>query len=328
MVAPVDGPTTTTTTTVTPTARADAEGVDGAGAAAKDDVVFDTDDGGGEPAGVGGHGGAGGLKFVRSVARLLATNPEYRLLWLSDVVNGLGDWFNYLAVVTLVTDLSGESSLAVAGLLLTRSMPQTLLTPVVGWAADRYDRVNLMMASNLALAVVVLAYLVAGTSLPALYTVSVLQFALGALYDPAQAGVTPAVVARSDLLVANAIDTVTWSTMLALGSFAGGIALHFLGPNVCFVVDAVTYVLSTALLFLLQLRLKRQRRGGDRAGAADGEDQQALLDGDGDARAGDDDDDDVAVELGTLAGDASVDREIPSGVSPLAPAATPARRHG
>ena len=77
MVAPVDGPTTTTTTTVTPTARADAEGVDGAGAAAKDDVVFDTDDGGGEPAGVGGHGGAGGLKFVRSVARLLATNPEY-----------------------------------------------------------------------------------------------------------------------------------------------------------------------------------------------------------------------------------------------------------
>jgi MFS family permease len=202
---------------------------------------------------------SGGASFARTVGRLLWRNDLYRLLWLSDVVNGLGDWFNYLAVVSLVTAEAGpSSSLAVAGLLLTRALPQTLLTPLVGWAADRYDRVVVMMASNLVLAAIVLLFLLP-PSLPLLYTVSTLQAGLGAFYDPAQAGVTPAVVLRKDLPAANAIDTATWSTMLALGSFAGGIALRFLGSRACFLIDALSYVVSTLFLARLWVRLRERR---------------------------------------------------------------------
>jgi predicted MFS family arabinose efflux permease len=49
---------------------------------------------------------------------------------------------------------------------------------------------------------------------------------------------------REDLVTANALDSFTWSTMLAIGALLGGIAAAAFGVTAAFLIDAATFMLS------------------------------------------------------------------------------------
>ena len=42
---------------------------------------------------------------------LLTRNPQFRRLWIAQVVSQLGDWFNAVAVYALLLDLTGSATL-------------------------------------------------------------------------------------------------------------------------------------------------------------------------------------------------------------------------
>jgi hypothetical protein len=72
----------------------------------------------------------------------------------------------------------------------------------------------------------------------------VLQLSISAFFEPTRAAVMPSLVPRQDLVTANALDGITWSTMLALGAALGGLAAATLGIFAAFLIDAATFVLS------------------------------------------------------------------------------------
>jgi MFS family permease len=180
---------------------------------------------------------------------LLRDNANYRNLWLGYVVTQLGDWFNLIATASLIEMLSGSGT-AVSYLFLARFLPLFLFAPLAGVLADRYDRRKIMIYSNLVQAAVVLGFLLVrqAADLWMLYLLLVVQFALAALFTPARTAVIPNIVARNGLVTANALDSLTWSTMLAVGAFLGGLATAVLGIQAAFVLNAVAYAGSTLLL--------------------------------------------------------------------------------
>jgi MFS family permease len=180
---------------------------------------------------------------------LLRDNENYRNLWLGYVVTQLGDWFNLIATASLIEMLSGSGT-AVSYLFLARFLPLFLFAPLAGVLADRYDRRKIMIYSNLVQAAVVLGFLLVRqeADLWLLYLLLVVQFALAALFTPARTAVIPNIVARRELVTANALDSLTWSTMLAVGALLGGLATAVLGIQAAFVLNAVAYAGSTLLL--------------------------------------------------------------------------------
>ena len=180
---------------------------------------------------------------------LLRDNANYRNLWLGYVVTQLGDWFNLIATASLIEMLSGSGT-AVSYLFLARFLPLFLFAPLAGVLADRYDRRKIMIYSNLVQAAVVLGFLLVRqeADLWLLYLLLVVQFALAALFTPARTAVIPNIVARRELVTANALDSLTWSTMLAIGALLGGLATAVLGIQAAFVLNAVAYAGSTLLL--------------------------------------------------------------------------------
>jgi MFS family permease len=180
---------------------------------------------------------------------LLRDNENYRNLWLGYVVTQLGDWFNLIATASLIEMLSGSGT-AVSYLFLARFLPLFLFAPLAGVLADRYDRRKIMIYSNLVQAAVVLGFLLVrlAADLWLLYLLLVVQFALAALFTPARTAVIPNIVVRRELVTANALDSLTWSTMLAVGALLGGLATAFLGIQAAFVLNAVAYAGSTLLL--------------------------------------------------------------------------------
>ncbi len=176
---------------------------------------------------------------------LLRQNRNYRYLWLGNVVSLLGDWFNLIASAELITDLS-NTGIAISSLFLARFLPLFFVSPLAGVLADRYSRRGIMIVSDLLRAATVLGFLLVRSSgqIWLLYVLTMFQFVLSALFTPARTAILANVVPQKDLVTANALDSFTWSTMLALGAFLGGLATAVFGARTAFVLDAMTFLLS------------------------------------------------------------------------------------
>lgn len=181
--------------------------------------------------------------------QLLRTNRDYRLLWFGSVVSQLGDWFNLIASATLVARLTGTGT-AISYLFLARFLPLFLFSPLAGVLADRFERRRVMIAADLLRAVTVLGFLLIREpdQLWLLYLLTASQFALSALFTPARSAVLANVVRPDELVPANALDSLTWSTMLAFGALLGGLFAAVFGLAESFILDAVTFVVSAILI--------------------------------------------------------------------------------
>ena len=180
---------------------------------------------------------------------LLRSNRSYRRLWLGSVVSQLGDWFNLLASAALIVRLT-DSGAAISLLFLARFLPLFLFSPLAGVLADRYERRQVMIASDILRAVTVLGFLLVREpgQIWLLYLLTVIQFALSAMFTPSRSAVLANVVTPQELVPANALDSLTWSTMLAFGALLGGIVAAVLGIAEAFFLDALTFLLSALFI--------------------------------------------------------------------------------
>lgn len=188
--------------------------------------------------------------------RLLRENRSFSLLWLSQVVSLLGDWFSTITLSVLVVKYSPDNpGLAVSGLLLARFIPPMLISPIAGVLVDRFDRKMLLIGSNLIRAGVVLLFIPAAYNpdlLWLIYALSVVQFILSAVFEPGQSALIPNLVPADRLLIANTLASVTWSAMLAFGAVVGGLVGAFLGAQTALLIDAATFLVATVLI--IQIR--------------------------------------------------------------------------
>ena len=99
-----------------------------------------------------------------SILDVARRNPRFRKLWAAQVVSQAGDWFNRVAVVSLIATLAGESAAVGIGISFAleaamRLLPTAALSPIAGPLADRLPRRALMIATDLTRIGVVLAML-------------------------------------------------------------------------------------------------------------------------------------------------------------------------
>jgi MFS family permease len=203
---------------------------------------------------------------VSEYADLLRYNRSYRSLWLGSVVSQLGDWFNLIASAAIVAQLT-DTGAAISFLFLARFLPLFLFSPLAGVLADKYDRRHIMIASDVLRAVTVLGFLIVRqpNQIWLLYLLTTVQFALSAVFTPARTAVLANVVRPDELVPANALDSLSWSTMLAFGALAGGIVAATLGIAQAFILDALTFLLSAVFIAAIPGPIKADpgtRKGG------------------------------------------------------------------
>jgi MFS family permease len=188
---------------------------------------------------------------------LLRENQDYRRLWLGSLISQFGDWFNLIASASLVANLT-DTGTAISYLFLARFLPLFLFSPLAGVLADRYDRRHVMIVSDLLRAATVLCFLLVREpgQIWILYVLTILQFALSAIFVPARSAVLANVVQPQELVPANALDSLTWSTMLAVGALLGGLAAALLGIAEAFFLDSLTFLASAVLISRITAPIK------------------------------------------------------------------------
>lgn len=193
-----------------------------------------------------------------SYTELIRTNANFRRLWFGSMASLLGDWFNTIALYTIVERLTG-SPFALALVFITKMLPFALASPVAGLLVDRFDRRRLMIGCDTVRAVLVLGFLLIdeAAELPLLYGLMTLQVMLGAVYIPARKASIPNITTPAELLTANALMSATWSTLLAVGAAVGGFATALLGEAAVFVIDSATYLVSA--FFILRMTIPQEK---------------------------------------------------------------------
>jgi MFS family permease len=186
---------------------------------------------------------------MKNYFSFLQLRPNFRSLWLAQVISLTGDWFNTIASVIIVNRYSA-SGLALGGLFIARALPPFLLGPVAGVVADRFDRRKVLVLSDVLRAGIVLCFLLVDRPerLWLLYGLTILQFSVSAFFEPARAALVPALVESNELLVANTLSSITWSAMLTLGGAIGGLTASLFGVRVSLVVDAASFLISAVLV--------------------------------------------------------------------------------
>src|SRR5262245_2965914 len=185
---------------------------------------------------------------------LLRRNRNFRQLWLGQVVSQMGDWFDTIALYTIILNLTG-SGRDVGLLLVARFVPSFLFGPVSGVVADRFSRRTIMIWSDFLRALVVLGFLFVrrADQLWIIYVLTVCQLALSTFFEPAKTAAVPSIVDDRELVAANAISSVTWSVMLTFGAAIGGVITGWFGTNAAFILDSLSYVLSAVLILRVKL---------------------------------------------------------------------------
>jgi MFS family permease len=180
---------------------------------------------------------------------LLRGNRNFRNLWLGQVVSQMGDWFDTIALYTIILNLTG-SGRNVGLLMVARFVPSFVFGPLSGVVADRFSRRSIMILSDLLRAVVVLGFLLVrrADQLWIIYVITVLQLIFSTFFEPARTAAIPSIVSDRELVPANAVSSVTWSAMLTLGAAIGGVVTGLFGARVAFILDSVSFLASAAFI--------------------------------------------------------------------------------
>ncbi|HMV98919.1 MAG TPA: MFS transporter [Acidobacteriota bacterium] len=183
---------------------------------------------------------------------LLRRNPKVRRLWMAQVVSELGDWLNFVALVQIINHFTPNAQ-AIGWLIVIQMIPMVVVGPFAGIIADRFNRCGVMIVADLVRAAIVLGYLTIDRpeELWRVYVLAALQFSVTAFFEPARAALIPSLAEGDELVASNALTSVTWSVMLALGGFLGGLITGFINPTATFLIDFISFIVSALLLIRL-----------------------------------------------------------------------------
>lgn len=190
--------------------------------------------------------------------------PAYRQFWAarflavfatSAMVVVIG-WQTY-DIARASYHMSRDHAAFQLGLLgLVQFVPLLLLTPVAGWAADRFDRRHVGAASLLTDMLVAVALCLATTAhqltLPLLFTLAALHGIARVFSGPAIGAIAPNLVPPALLPRAIAINSMAWQSAGVLGPAAGGL-IYALGPSYPYAMATVMLVAASFALLGLPL---------------------------------------------------------------------------
>jgi MFS family permease len=189
---------------------------------------------------------------------------DFRLFWTGAVLSAIGSQLTTVAMAWQVYELT-HSPFQVGLLGLGRAIPQIGFAIFGGLLADAMDRRRLMMAVQImqcavsaGLAVMTMAGVV---SSQALFLGAVLFAFSSALETPIRQAVVPNLVPAADLRSAIALNTTQRSLASILGPSLAGVLLAVSGPEICYWLDALSWLAMLAGLTLIRRPLQLARAG-------------------------------------------------------------------
>ena len=176
---------------------------------------------------------------IRSVLRV----RDLRVLFSALLISQTGTWAYSVALVTFVFART-HSLTDVGATSLARFVPALILSAYGGVIAERFERVRLLITSDLAACAAQLGLVAVAASGAPVWLAIVLAAVtttVQVVYSPATAALVPQLASEKDLAAANALDGLIQNLVVAVGPALGAVLLLLGPPQYAFAVNAGSF---------------------------------------------------------------------------------------
>jgi MFS family permease len=181
----------------------------------------------------------------------LLRSRDFRSVFLAQSISVFGDGITPVALTFAVLGLTGSGT-DLGLVLAAQSIPLVALALVGGVWADRLPRAAIMVASDLARAVVQLTaaglLLTGAAQIWQLALLAALHGAAEAFFRPAAGAILPQIVPAPRLQQANALMGMSDNFGWMVGPAVAGVLVAVLGAGGAIAVDGATFLVSAAFL--------------------------------------------------------------------------------
>jgi len=188
---------------------------------------------------------------------------DFRIFWSGQLISNIGTWMQMTATSWLLYQLTGSAILlGLNGIF--RAIPALSLGVISGTFADRYDRRWLLLWTQVILGGLSLAVGLLddfGHIQPwHIYTFTFLSSAVGAFDGPTRQAMFPALVPRSALPNAVALNSLLWKGSALVGPSLGGVAIGLMGTAGAFYANALSFLVVVVTLTMLRVKAKAKSK--------------------------------------------------------------------
>lgn len=189
----------------------------------------------------------------RQAVRELFSSRDFTLLWIGQLLSQIGDQCLLIAAMTLITGFS-RSTLAMLIPAISVAAPQLLFGLVGGVVADRWDRKQLMIASDVLRGLIVLAVLLVRSiaDLWILYLAAASLTLVGVFFYPARNAAIPSIVPHGLLLAANSLIQGSYIVALIVGPVIAGLLVESWAPA-AILFDSVSFFISAIFIAVMAI---------------------------------------------------------------------------
>jgi MFS family permease len=172
-------------------------------------------------------------------------------LWAAQILSQTAANAVTSALIILVASLT-HSNTSSSILILLAIIPAVLFGFAGGVIVDRADRRVVLIVTNAARAAAIVPLLLAGESVTTAYLVNFLVASVTIFFVPAEAATIPAIVRKSDLLVANSLFTFTFNGAFLVGFIIlAPVIVSLYGFNVLWGTIVAMFLVASVLCLTL-----------------------------------------------------------------------------
>ena len=176
----------------------------------------------------------------------------FRLLFLSTLGSSLGTLIAAIALAIDVKDRT-NSGLWVGAVLIVEFLPTIFVGLTLGPLLDRFERRKLMIGADL-VRVAVFCALPFATSPGAIVALAAVAGLANGFFRPAVYAGVPNLVPEEELPEANALLQTVENVSWMIGPILGGLLTAASGPNAAYWINAVSFLISAALVARIPAR--------------------------------------------------------------------------
>jgi MFS transporter, DHA3 family, macrolide efflux protein len=178
--------------------------------------------------------------------------PTMRRLWYASLVSSFGDFLALFAVIGVITFKLKATPQQVTGVQISYMLPIAVLGVLAGVFVDRWPLKITLVTSDFIRAGLCLLLLTAHGTI-SFYLVLAAISVVSSFFGPAQGVILRSAVPPHGLRSANALMQQVTFGMRIVGPAVAGFLVGWFGPNVCYIVDAASFLASGCLIASLAI---------------------------------------------------------------------------
>ena len=194
--------------------------------------------------------GSGDAPVARASYRDVLGVREFRVIFTANIVSMLGNVVSYVALTVLIYDQTGSAALAALVMALS-FLPYLIGGTLLGAAVDRWPARRVLVACDLASAVVVAVMVIPAVPVAGLLALLFANGLIAPVYQGVRASILPDILAPGApyILGRSLMRLVAQGAQIA-GYGVGGLLLAVLPPRGALAADALSFAASGLLLWL------------------------------------------------------------------------------